>query len=363
MDIIQTSFTPSVNIVRDFDKQLTYIPTGNSHQIYNRIASEFKTGTRSFNIIGSYGTGKSAFLWAIEKQLSNRATYFGPINGQFNGIKKFEPLNIVGDYESIIHSFARYVGLTGRHINGQLILKKLAAEHDRRIKNKTGLLIVIDELGKFLEYAATNNPENEIYFIQRLAEFCNDPSRRLLLLTSLHQGFDSYAKGLDQAQKQEWEKVKGRLRELPFNEPVPQLLFLAAEYLHSQNFNKISHPAIEAIVSFTEKARAYAFDTHSIQSITQKLLPLDPLSAAVLALALQDCGQNERSLFTFLSSQDHLGIGAFDHNSNPLYNMSCVYDYLIGNYYSFISSRDNHRYVQWAAIQRAIERVEGGSQK
>ena len=356
---MQTSFTPSVNIVRDRDKQLTYLPTGNSQRVYQQIAAGFRTGTRSFNIIGSYGTGKSAFLWAIERQLSDREEYFGPINGHFDGIKRFEPVNIVGEYGSIIHSFARRIGVSGRSANEQLILKKLALDHEKAAKKKAGMLIVIDELGKFLEFAATKDPERELYFIQQLAEFCNDSTKRLLLLTSLHQGFDSYARRLDQVQRHEWEKVKGRLRELPFNEQVDQLLYLAAEYLHSENTERGSAPPVRSIISFTEKARSYNFDVHSLADIAGKLLPLEPISGSVLTLALQECGQNERSLFTFLSSYDHLGLRAFDRRSNPLYNLSSVYDYLIGNHYSFIASRDNPRYVQWAAIQRAIERVEG----
>ncbi|MEX1276917.1 MAG: hypothetical protein WEE20_13355, partial [Bacteroidota bacterium] len=356
---MESSFTPSVNIVRDREKKLTYLPTGNSRRVYEQIATGFRTGTRSFNIIGSYGTGKSAFLWAIERQLSNRATYFGPINGHFNGVRRFETLNIIGEYDSIVNSFARGIGLNARRVNEQLILKKLASEHEKAAKKKSGLLIVIDELGKFLEYAASKEGERELYFIQQLAEFCNDSSMRFLLLTSLHQGFDSYARRLDQVQRHEWEKVKGRLTELPFNEQVDQLLYLAGEYLHTETIERGPTSSLETISSFTQKICSYNFDVNKISEIAKKLLPLEPIAASVLTLALQACGQNERSLFTFLSSHDYLGVRAFDRRSNPLYNLSCVYDYLIGNHYSFIASRDNPRYVQWAAIQRAIERVEG----
>lgn len=356
---MQTSFTPSVNIIRDFDKPLMYLPTGNSQRLYNQIASEFKTGTRSFNVIGSYGTGKSAFLWAIEKQLSNKASYFGPINGHFDGVKRFEPVNVVGEYDSLIRSIARHIGITDKLVTDEKIIRKLTQYHDKASKKKAGLLIVIDELGKFLEYASANTAERELYFVQQLAEFCNDPARRMLLLTSLHQGFDSYARSLNEVQRLEWEKVKGRLRELPFNEPVEQLLFLAAEYLRSQSVQAQTGHDIRAITTFTENSHAFKFNTDLILETVKTLLPLEPLSAATLALALQKYGQNERSLFTFLSSNDHLGLRQFDRKANSLYNLSCVHDYLIGNHYSFISTRENHHYVQWAAIQRAIERVEG----
>lgn len=97
-------------------------------------------------------------------------------------------------------------------------------------KRNSLLFIVIDEFGKFLEYASKYNPEKELYFLQQLAEFCNNPKHRIVLLTTVHQSFESYAYSLSPSQKQEWIKVKGRFRELTFNEPVEQLLFLAAEF-------------------------------------------------------------------------------------------------------------------------------------
>ena len=99
------------------------------------------------------------------------------------------------------------------------------------IKSGRGLAIVIDEFGKFLEYAAKNNPERELYFIQQLAEYVNDPRKHIFLITTLHQDFNGYARNLTKTQQNEWDKVKGRLKEITFNEPVEQLLFLAAERL------------------------------------------------------------------------------------------------------------------------------------
>ena len=61
------NFSPSINIVSDSESEYLYIPTKNSIEAYNTIASNFKSGIHSYNIIGSYGTGKSAFLLAFYK--------------------------------------------------------------------------------------------------------------------------------------------------------------------------------------------------------------------------------------------------------------------------------------------------------
>lgn len=69
MNVTNFNYTPSVNIIRDQEKHLNYIPTSNSKRIYNQLIENYKIGISSFSLIGPYGTGKSAFLWAFEQQL------------------------------------------------------------------------------------------------------------------------------------------------------------------------------------------------------------------------------------------------------------------------------------------------------
>jgi ABC-type phosphate/phosphonate transport system ATPase subunit len=66
----------SVNIIRDSGKDINYIPTHNAIKTVNLISNDFKKGLRSFNIIGSYGTGKSSFLWALQTSLKNDKSIF-----------------------------------------------------------------------------------------------------------------------------------------------------------------------------------------------------------------------------------------------------------------------------------------------
>ena len=55
------SFSPSVNIIRDAKKDLSYIVTPNAEQVALQITNAFKKGVHAFTLIGSYGTGKSSF--------------------------------------------------------------------------------------------------------------------------------------------------------------------------------------------------------------------------------------------------------------------------------------------------------------
>jgi hypothetical protein len=347
-------FSPSVNLVRDATSNLDYIPTPNAKRVYQQILDNYALGTRSFNIIGSYGTGKSAFLLAVESTLSKKASFFDSPNGHFPGIDNFEFINVVGSYTSITEAFFTLFRVKGE----KQFWSQLNRQHQQALDNNTCLVIVVDELGKYLEYAAQTNPEKELYFVQELAEYVNDPTKNILFLTTLHQNFFTYSAGLTRKQQVEWEKVKGRLKELTFNEPVDQLLELAANHIGVPQGDIPTTENISSLVDAINRSNAYPLRTKLTSEFAQQILPLDILSASILVQALQRYGQNERSLFTFLNSDEYLGLRQYDTSKNPYYNISCVFDYLSYNYSSLLTTVHNPHYTGWGKIRKAIERTE-----
>ena len=107
MKASKVSFSPSVNIIRDRDKELNYVVTKNSVKVASQILSDFRNQIHSFSIIGSYGTGKSSFLWAFEKNLKKEKDFFFNLNGEYDKVRF---INIVGSYspiEEILHNALR----------------------------------------------------------------------------------------------------------------------------------------------------------------------------------------------------------------------------------------------------------------
>jgi ribosomal protein S15P/S13E len=349
------NFTTSVNIIRDTDRDFNYIPTPNAKQVVSQIVNDFKKGIRSFNIVGTYGTGKSSFLLAFEQSIKGTKRYFEP---NFATKSKYDFIKIVGSCASIIEQFAdAFEVQTNKNQQENILSEIFNRYHSIGQENKV-LFVLIDEFGKFLEYASKHNPENELYFVQQLAEFCNNPKHNIVLITTVHQNLESYAYGLSKTQQQEWTKVKGRFREITFNEPVEQLLFLASEYVAEHFDTKTSKSQIEKCLKLTTNTKAFNFNKDFLKEISSKLYPLDILSANVLTLSLQRYGQNERSLFSFLESSDHTGLAKFNKKENPFYNLSNVYDYLNFNFYSFLTSKYNPDFSAWGSIRSAIEEVE-----
>jgi hypothetical protein len=243
------------------------------------------------------------------------------------------------------------------NLNSKEIFPLLESKLIQLKDNKEFLLLVIDEFGKILEHAANKNPERELYFLQKLAEFVNHPKRdNVVLITTLHQNFGAYSKKLNEQQRNEWEKVKGRFKEIVFSEPVEQLLHLAAAQIGFSNKKIISETNFDILFQLA-KATKFVSSDFGID-VAKKLYPLDIFSAFALTHAIQRYGQNERSLFSFLSSKDRNSINNFEPTETKVYNLSNVHDYIIYNFHSYLSEVNTDS-ANWRAIRVALERVEG----
>ena len=64
----------STNIIRDEDLEFDYIVTENTQRIFNELIEASKRG-KCFNLIGSYGTGKSSFLVAFEQTVLGKRVF------------------------------------------------------------------------------------------------------------------------------------------------------------------------------------------------------------------------------------------------------------------------------------------------
>lgn len=349
-------FSTSVNIERDSDKSFNYVVTANAKQAIGKIIDSFTSGIHSFCLIGSYGTGKSSFLLALEQCLNgNSKNEISLIKnkGQFNGFAKFHFVNIVGDYTPLVDLLQVHVSQTATKKNN--IFAALDSLYSNCQSRDEFLVFVIDEFGKVLEHAAKNNPEKEMYFLQKFCEYVNDTNKNILLLTTLHQGFNAYAKDLKLEQKQEWTKVKGRIQDVVFKEPIEQLLNLAATKIA----DKREASGNQSIHSLYDLAIKSKFANDNLKSdVVSALFPMDIFAAYVLTLANQRYGQNERTLFSFLEATGDDSITNFSASETLLYNLVNVYDYIQYNFHSSLTEV-NADSTNWSAIKIAIERVEG----
>ena len=351
------SYIPSVNIEQGLSDDFQYVVTSNSQTVWGNIISSFNDGLHSFTIVGNYGTGKSSFIAALQRDLL-KGTNVLVQNTDVLGCSKFEFINIVGDYESLSTLLAKKLDID-TFATTEEIIEALNQKYNALKRQNKFLFIVIDECGKVLEHAAANNPEKELYFLQKLAEYVNAKQRNIILLTTLHQNFGTYSYKLNEAQRNEWMKIKGRLKELVFVEPIEQLLYLTASQLEKKiaTPSDIAKENLRALYCLAKKNKIVSYDL--ALSTSMSLYPLDPISSTCLIHSMQRYGQNERTLFSFLMATDRYSISAFKATDYRTYNLAEVYDYVVYNFYSFLSEA-NADSMDWRSMRLAIERVESG---
>ena len=104
------SYIPSVNIEHGISNDFQYIVTPNTKNVWGNIVSSFHDGIHSFTIIGTYGTGKSSFLAALQRDLIKHTSVLVENHKVFNS-RDFDFLNIVGDYASLSSMLAKKLGI------------------------------------------------------------------------------------------------------------------------------------------------------------------------------------------------------------------------------------------------------------
>lgn len=233
-------------------------------------------------------------------------------------------------------------------------LSEAAAEQPRA---RGGLVLVIDEMGKFLESAAAEN--SDVYFFQQLADYANRSEGRLVVIGVLHQAFDEYAQRLSRERRDEWSKVQGRYVDLLVDTAAEEQLELLARAIEMEGARPDRSGAIKVVADSIATTRR--IDAGKLASVLQRALPLHPIVAALLGpMSRRRFGQNQRSVFGFLNSAETHGFQEFLRTCGTAdtYGPPRLWDYLRANLEpAILASPDGHR---WSVAVEAVDRCEGG---
>lgn len=342
----------STNILRDQSIEIDYIPTPNAKEVFDRIFLHNYGANKSFNLIGNYGTGKSTFLWALEKNLKKENQFFTDLSYSDN-LGDFDFIKIVGENDSLSSILSSKLNI--KKNNSKSIISALEKKRKESERNNRGVILLIDEFGKLLEFASRNKNIDDVYLLQQISEWANNERHKTYFIITLHQNFSTYGKNLSSQDRLEWEKVKGRFVDLVFNEPVEQLLFFASKRLNEFACPTNLRSRHQVLIDLIEKSNLVSIKKSGNEALSKAIYPLDWLSANVLVNSLQRYGQNERSLFSFLNDSTKYSIKNF---KKEFYSVSNVYDYLINSLPTEINSPDNPHRAQWLTTFKVIEKSE-----
>ena len=407
---VKRRFHRSVHLERDFYTENAldgYILTVTAREMLSRVVSTLENDatSKAWSLTGPYGSGKSAFALFAAKLLGDPDTpitqqaldilknrdvllyqRFMSTNGNGKQLSGFCPILISGERAPLSLSLLRGLkrGLTSfggisstssphRKIrsllrnaeNGTLPLASeitaLFESATRQVETQggAGLLLVIDELGKFLEYATQYPTRGDTFVLQSLAELADRSAKTpLFLMTILHQAFNLYAERAGKSQREEWAKIQGRFEDVAFAEPTEQVLRLVGSALekHSDITDRNNHN-----ITTNLGLKPRQLDENEFSQLLESCLPLHPTVALLIGTLFRRFAQNERSLFAFLTSSEPYGLQDFllSHHYNnsllPMFSLADLYDYL--NTTQGNSLYASHNGKKWAEIEFAINRL------
>lgn len=407
-------FRRSVHLERDFYAENSldgYVVTVTARETLRRLISALENGaeTKAWSLTGPYGSGKSAFALFAAKLLGDPRSpatqsalnllehgdaflwdRFVDVSASKQKVRGFCPVLISGERAPITTALLRglVAGLTQFDSKGSEFLSLISEVKERldaaangkplpaseiTILFETatlqigeaggaGLILVVDELGKFLEYAAQHPSQGDVFVLQSLAEFASRSAKTpLFLLTILHQAFEHYAQRMGESQREEWAKIQGRFEDVAFMEPAEQVLRLIGNAIERDVIapQVLDRSILADSVDLELKPRQLS--TSDFLQIIENCLPLHPTVALMVGSLFRRFAQNERSLFALLNSaephglQDFLVNHLYDGKRLALFSIPDLYDYIntaLGN--RLYSASDGKK---WAGIESAISRL------
>lgn len=232
----------------------------------------------------------------------------------------------------------------------------LVALLNKASKARSGVFLLIDELGKFLEHAIAH--DGDIHLLQELAEFSSRSDGRFVVVGILHQAFDQYAGRLSRVARQEWAKVQGRFQDISFLAGADETVALLGRAIVAEHRPTSAMQASQKIAAAVAQRRPT--DTTILSNALAAAWPLNPITALLLGpLSRHRFAQNERSVFGFLTSSEPYGFTQYlktEPAKNPTtFGPPRLWDYLSANFgMALASGADGSLFsLAFEAIERA----------
>ena len=379
---INVKFSRSTRIDADSLSSAEFVYSDTIDRFLNTLAShqEGENKQGAYTWTGPYGSGKSTLALSLltilqgtteERRLA--AKEYNPKTAErvwsaFSPRDKpWKCLTIIGDRTSFcetLETSAKAAGLIEEKVfKSPKELVFAISEHAKSLQNNAGVIIFVDEMGKLLEYAISN--QEDVYIYQLLAEAAARSEGKLVFVGILHQTFQEYASNAIKKVKAEWAKVQGRFVDISFNLSGTEQLDLLSKAIGTEN-TPVEFAALNVnVVEYLAQQNRSPSEDYA--TMLDRCWPLNPLVAICLGpISRRSYGQNQRSLFSFLSSGEPLGFSSFlsenlfQDSKTRTFKLSNLWDYLKFNWGNLISaSQDSHSFAIVSDLLNQLENLRG----
>lgn len=401
---VPVRYTRSIHLLHDFANEYVgvraYQATPLVLQTTERIMSGLQPDAtaRAWSVIGPYGSGKSAFGVFLahylrsdaegrRELLAEHSTDGVPTRPLYDA-PQLLPVLVSGNNASLRHAVLRglHQALDAQEPlrDGRLRLPRMVAsaaddpnvdpqhvadlfaQAGALVTERTawaGLVLIVDELGQFLDYTARQGDERDLFVLQTLAEMAaRSGGTPCVVVTILHQAFDRYASTAGTAQRTEWAKVQGRFADLPFQEPPVQMLRMVGRALCPEDDQATGARErwADTLAIHSDRLGLRPADVGADEwhSLIARAYPLHPSVLVALPLLFRQLAQNERSLFAFLTSPEPWSVQELLQSTHtgdealPIYRLPHLYHYIHATLGASLFGRA--RGQRWAELAEAL---------
>ncbi|KAA5548349.1 hypothetical protein [Adhaeribacter rhizoryzae] len=359
---VRPRFGRSVHLERDLATQATtpenYFLTPSALEALNGVLrAQHTPADRALSLIGPYGAGKSAFATFLARLVSDPQFKLNvKLPDNLPDVPKLLPVPLVGSRAAIGPALLAALRLALETAPGSPTLPPalLSAEmkpNPRALANAylasgqavaaagvhEGLLLLVDEAGKFLEHAAGHSQAGDVFVLQELAEAASraPEGTQLWVLIILHQNVEAYAYRLGRTQQAEWSKVAQRFRQLPlFPSDVERMDLIGRALYHDPNLhlNGTFSAQLEPVINHQSQFLPVGF-ANRFEQLARAAYPLHPVTLLAVPALFRRAGQSHRSIFNFLEGQENGALGQFLNEqiydpANPaFFPLDTLFDY------------------------------------
>lgn len=404
---VRSRYVRAVNIGRDLNDAGAldgYLMTDSARHALTRLCHGLlaSSSQRAWRITGSYGSGKSAFGLLLANLFTNPISKRSAVGRLIDEdspellslakkLPRYEVIVVTGTRSdasvALANALLEHVNQRRSSPTQKQLVKRLAAFISAREKGQKapvgvlallaetrgylatgvnasdGLLLLVDEMGRWLEYAADPETDIDASFFQALAEECGGrvKDKPMAIVGILHQRFEDYAAGRrDKRSGLEWAKVAERFEDITFAQSFESTARLVAQAMESDaGAFKRSGIAARATSLYSQAVKMGALESSLLpggMSDASSLYPFHPMALASAVALFRRFGQNERSTFSFLLASEPFAfqdfIGRQPLATDTWYRVHDLCDWMLAQ--GSLRTLDEDRLKRWALMQEVL---------
>ena len=237
-------------------------------------------------------------------------------------------------------------------------------------KGYTGIYVIYDEFSKFLEANITEASVSDTKMLQDFAEKCNrsgDLQMHLMLIS--HKEISNYIDKLPKNKVDGWRGVSERFKHIHLNNNFTQTYEIIGSAIQNVDppwnkfMNDNKNHFSEVITRYKKHGIFNDVEESEMEKTIYGCYPLHPVSTFILPRLSERVAQNERTLFTFVSSPGQSTLPSFlstyDDKQFELITPDMIYDYFESLLKKEVYGSSIHEYYYLTEL--ILEKLEDGT--